>query len=119
MSTTGCGCVSTASKAEQPPLAVRQRAARATVGVGSLAVAGLARSLSLYALRRFGGPPALAWALAAAPAWFGASHLVAAATAYRGCPELGAIPSLVLRRTVETTCPPWDDIDRRLEHSAA
>jgi hypothetical protein len=43
--------------------------------------------------------------------WFGASHLVASASGYDGCPELGAIPSLVLGRPVATDCGPWDWID--------
>ena len=120
MSTSiGCGCVSGATESEVRPLELKQRAARARVGVGSVALAGLVWSASIKLLHRVGAPPQLAWAPAAPPAWFGASHLVAAATAYRGCPELGAIPSLVLRRRIETTCPPWDEIDRVLERKAA
>ena len=49
--------------------------------------------------------PAL-WPLAGLAGWFGASFAVAAATGYAGCPELGAIPSLILRRELPTTCPP-------------
>jgi len=46
--------------------------------------------------------------------WIGVSHVVAAATAYPGCPELGAIPSLLLRRSVKTGCVPWRWMDARL-----
>lgn len=59
-----------------------------------------------------------AWALSLpaslAAGWLGASHLVAAAIRYRGCPELGAIPTLVLGRRVETRCGPWELLDARL-----
>jgi hypothetical protein len=44
---------------------------------------------------------------------------VASATGYPGCPELGAIPSLLLRRRVATECGPWEWIDKRLDRSAA
>ena len=43
-----------------------------------------------------------------------ASHLVAARTGYPGCPELGAIPSMLLRRDVRVGCVPWRILDRRL-----
>src|SRR5438876_454894 len=46
--------------------------------------------------------------------WFGATHVVAAATAYPGCPELGAVPSLLLRRNVKIGCVPWRWLDSRL-----
>jgi hypothetical protein len=52
--------------------------------------------------------------IAAIAHWFGASHLVASATAYPGCPELGAIPSVVAGRPLVTDCGPWEAIDRRL-----
>jgi hypothetical protein len=119
MNELGCGCAQAEGRAQDRPLGRKQRAARAGVGVGTLAVAGLTRSLSRRALARVGAPPSLAWVLAAAPAWFGASHLVAAATSYRGCPEIGAIPSFVLGREVRTTCPPWDELDQRLEPDAS
>jgi len=28
----------------------------------------------------------------------------------RGCPEMGAIPSLVLRRRISTVCKPWETV---------
>ena len=49
-----------------------------------------------------------------AAGWLGASHLAAAAIGYRGCPELGAIPTLLLGRRVETRCGPWERLDARL-----
>jgi hypothetical protein len=85
-----------------PPLGLRPRGVRGTVGLVFLALAGW---MPL-------------WSLSVLAAWFGASHLVAAATGYRGCPEMGAIPSLVLRRRVSTVCKPWDRFDQWLEGSA-
>ena len=135
MHTVGCGCAQAdavdpsladegavlprAARDAPEPLGHRQRAARAAVGVAALAVGALLRFAAARVLRRLGAPVPIAWALVAPPAWFGASHVVAAATAYRGCPEIGAIPSVVLGRRVETTCPPWDEIDEWLERKAA
>ena len=44
--------------------------------------------------------------------------MLAAATGYRGCPEMGAIPGLVLRRRVSTVCKPWERFDQWLERAA-
>jgi hypothetical protein len=84
------------------------RAARAVAGISFLAVAGAMSS------RRLPGGIAL-WPAAVVPTWFGISHLVAGMTAYPGCPELGAIPSVLLARPVATDCGPWERIDRRLD----
>ncbi len=86
----------------------RLRAARAGVGVLQLALAGC------LATRRLPGDIAL-WPLALVPTWFGISHLIAAVIGYRGCPELGAIPTVMLGRRVETPCGPWDHFDARFE----
>ncbi len=83
------------------------RRARAGAGFGFLAIAGA------LGARQAPGGVAL-WPLALIPTWFGISHLIASATSYRGCPELGAIPSVLLARPVATSCGPWDRIDRRL-----
>jgi hypothetical protein len=83
------------------------RAIRAAAGVGFLAIAGALSS------RRLPGGVAL-WPAALVPTWFGISHLVAGMTGYPGCPELGAIPSVMLARPVATGCGPWERIDRRL-----
>lgn len=96
-----CG-VSLDEPASESSLSPGQSAARAAAGVGFVVLA------SLLARNRWGRP---AGALAA---WFGASHLVAAATRFDGCPELGAIPSLLLRRRVATRCGPWSYLDQRL-----
>ena len=56
---------------------------------------------------------ALSVPTAAAAGWVGASHLVAAAIRYHGCPELGAIPTLFLGRRV-APCSPWELLDDRL-----
>jgi len=104
---TGLGCCRTH---EQPlTLNHQQRSARATVGVASLALAILVR-------RRAG---VLGVVGAAGAAWFGASHLVAARTGYGGCPELGAIPSVLLGREVHVACVPWRLADRRLRLRAS
>lgn len=87
-----------------PPLTPRQRAGRAAAGVGLIALARLAKRI----------PPIVGAPLGLAIGWVGLSHTVAAATGYNGCPELGAIPSLVLRRNVQTRCGPWQRIDHRL-----
>lgn len=58
---------------------------------------------------------AVGWnALALVLGWIGVSHMVAAMTAYPGCPELGAVPSLLLRRNVKMGCVPWRWLDARL-----
>lgn len=98
---SGCGgCVG-----ETPhPLNDRQRRARNVVGAASL-------GLGILAARRAGVLGTLG---AAGAGWFGASHLVAARTGYSGCPELGAIPSVILRRDVHVGCAPWQIVDQRL-----
>ena len=50
--------------------------------------------------------------------WFGVTHVLAAAMAYPGCPELGAVPSLLLRRWVRIGCTPWRWLDARLRLTA-
>jgi hypothetical protein len=97
------GCCPTDEAAMNHP----SRAARAAAGVGFLAIAGALGS------RRLPGGIAL-WPAALVPTWFGISHLVAGVTGYPGCPELGAIPSVVLGRQVATGCGPWERIDQRL-----
>ena len=89
--------------APSEPLTQRQRTGRAIVGgalvaaaAGALASPNAARTVVVFGL-----------------GWLGVSHLVAAATRYNGCPELGAIPSLVLRRHVHTRCGPWQSLDQR------
>jgi hypothetical protein len=84
----------------------RQRVARAVVGVISLVLA--------WAFLRV-PVPAIAWPLAITAAWFGISHLVAACIAYPDCPELGAIATLVSRRSIRTRCGPWARLDQWLE----
>ena len=88
------------------------RRARAVLGIGFLAIAGALAS------RQAPGRVALL-PVALVPTWFGISHLVASVTGYRGCPELGAIPSVILARPVVTSCRPWEQIDRRLGASEA
>jgi hypothetical protein len=89
------------------PIGFGPRLARALAGLAFLFLAGALASRSL--------PGGIAlWPLALVPTWFGISHLVAAQFGYRGCPELGAIPSVWLGRPVPTGCGPWDRIDRVL-----
>ena len=96
------GCCSVDRLPEQ--LNHGQRRARTVVGIASLGVAALAarRSRRLNTLAT------------AATGWFGVSHLVAARTGYAGCPELGAIPSMLRGRDVHVGCVPWQIADRRL-----
>ena len=83
------------------------RAVRTAAGAVFLMIAGALSS------RQLPGEIAL-WPAALVPTWFGISHLVAGMTGYSGCPELGAIPSVMLARPVATGCGPWERIDRRL-----
>jgi hypothetical protein len=81
------------------------RATRKRVGVAFLLVALLPTGLALSGWT-------LLWALAFLAGWFGVSFLVASFTGYPGCPEVGAIPSLVLRRDIRTRCRPMERVDR-------
>ncbi len=104
------GCVPSEARAdpEAQPMGFRLRAARALVGLGFLAAAGALSSRS--------APGRIAlWPVGLVPAWFGISHLIAAQIGYRGCPEIGAIPSVMLGRRVKTGCGPWERIDGFLE----
>jgi hypothetical protein len=88
------------------------RRARAVAGLGFLALAGAMSS------RQLPGRISL-WPAAIVPTWFGVSHLVAGVTGYRGCPELGAIPSVILDRQIGTACGPWERIDSWIDGSGA
>ena len=89
------------------PLNARQRRARLIAGVALLALA-LAPPWS-----------AAGWiALAVIAGWLGATHVLAAAMAYPGCPELGALPSLLLGRWVKIGCTPWRWWDARFRLTA-
>jgi hypothetical protein len=106
--TQGC-CVDETTEGEvvQPSMHRRARAARAGVGLAQLALGGSLAS------RKLPGGVAL-WPMALVPTWFGISHLIASMIGYRGCPELGAIPTVMLGRPVGTVCDFWDRLDRRL-----
>jgi len=107
------GCCSDADGGETGlAMGPRARRARAAAGVGFLLLAGA------MSPRRLPGGIAL-WPAAIVPTWFGVSHLVSSVTGYRGCPELGAIPSVLLGRPVGTNCGPWERFDRRIEPDAA
>lgn len=97
----GACTLDTEAAAHAPPLARGQRVARAMAGLGFLGiVAPMLRN-------RLIAPGVVA-------GWFGVTHVLAAATAFGGCPELGAVPSLLLRRQVATRCGPWECLDARL-----
>jgi hypothetical protein len=100
-------CSVDTSKRTKPrlPLGMRARAARALAGLG---FHGLAVPLQRTTATR---------PLALAAHWFGASHLTAAASGYPGCPELGAIPSVLAGREIATECGPWEWIDSRLNRA--
>lgn len=89
--------------ADWRPLNNGQRRARLIVGVALL-------SLALALL----WSPAGWITLAVISGWIGATHVLAAAMAYPGCPELGATPSLLLGRWVKIGCTPWRWLDARL-----
>lgn len=86
------------------PINARQRAARAGAGAALLALAAAAGR----------APRPLNALLSSAAGWVGVSHLAAAVTGYNGCPELGAIPTIVLGRQVHTRCGAWQMVDERL-----
>jgi hypothetical protein len=94
----------TAAQAAAGPTTPRQRTARAAVGAALL-------GLTAAALR---AASPLSLSLAGAAGWVGVSHVVAAATGYNGCPELGAIPTLIRGQPVHTHCGPWHTLDQRL-----
>jgi len=98
------GCCSDAGSAT---MGRRARRVRAIAGVGFLALAGAMSS------RQAPGRISL-WPAALVPTWFGVAHLVASVTGYEGCPELGAIPSVMLDRHVVTGCGLWERIDRQV-----
>ena len=89
----------------QPTMHRRARAARAGVGLAHLVLGGSLASRTLP------GGVAL-WPVALVPTWFGISHLIAALIGYRGCPELGAIPTVIQGRPVGSGCEFWDRIDQ-------
>jgi hypothetical protein len=91
----------------QPAMHRRARAARAGVGLAQLALGGTLAS------RKLPGGVAL-WPVALIPTWYGISHLIAGLIGYRGCPELGAIPTVMQGRPVGTVCEFWTQLDRRL-----
>jgi hypothetical protein len=94
----------TATQAAAGPTTPRQRAARAVAGAALL-------GLTAAALR---AASPLSLAVAGAAGWVGVSHMVAGATGYNGCPELGAIPSLLRGQPVHTRCGLWQTLDRSL-----
>jgi hypothetical protein len=96
----------------QAPMTRAARRSRAMAGLLFLVLAGT------LATRRLPGAIAL-WPASLVPTWFGISHLVAGVTGYQGCPELGAIPSVMLGRPVGTSCELWQRIDRLVDPSGA
>ena len=106
MATILPGCFAGDDSAELPPMSTRGRGARLVVGLAFLAAACF--------LATSGEVGWLVQVAALVPLWFGAAHLVASVTGYQGCPELGAIPSLVLERPLATNCTVWRRIDRAI-----
>lgn len=85
----------------------RGRVARAAFGFTAIGLGGA------LATRRLPGQIAL-WPLAIVPSWFGISHLIAAMIGYDGCPELGAIPTVLHGQPIGSRCRLWERIDRRI-----
>jgi hypothetical protein len=106
----GGGCCPQDSAEDMSPAAMGRASRRSRVAAGLvfLAIAGA------LAARRLPGNVAL-WPASLVPTWFGISHLVAGMTGYEGCPELGAIPSVMLGRPVATDCELWRRIDSRVD----
>jgi hypothetical protein len=96
----------------QAPMTPAARRSRAMAGLLFLAIAGA------LGTRQLPGAIAL-WPASLVPTWFGVSHLVAGVTGYQGCPELGAIPSVMLGRPVGSSCALWQRIDRWVAGSTA
>jgi hypothetical protein len=107
----GCCSEDTMSVESRAPMGRTARWSRALAGVGFLVVAGA------LGTRRLPGRIAL-WPTSVVPTWFGISHLVAGVTGYHGCPEIGAIPSVMLGREVKTNCELWQSIDSRVDPAA-
>ena len=107
MATILPGCFAGDDSAELPPMSTRGRGARMVVGLGFLGIACLLVTKG----GQFGW---LVQAAAVVPVWFGATHLVACVTGYQGCPELGAIPTLILKRPIATNCTVWRWIDKAI-----
>jgi hypothetical protein len=84
------------------------RRSRVLAGVAFLACAGALGS------RRLPGRIEL-WPAALVPTWFGISHLIAGVIGYQGCPELGAIPTVMLGRPVGSSCDLWQRVDQWVE----
>jgi len=106
-SMTVCGCD---EAGDWRPLNRRQRTARFIVGAGLLLLDFLlpwSHQLSVAGI-----------ATATIVGWFGVTHVLAAIMAYPGCPELGAVPSLLLGRDVKIGCGPWRWLDARLRLGA-
>jgi hypothetical protein len=101
------GCCGEQDRPGSRVMSQSARSARAAAGVGFLILAGAMGS------RQLPGGIAL-WPAAVVPTWFGISHLVAGVTGYGGCPELGAIPSVMLDRQIGTRCATWERIDRAI-----
>jgi hypothetical protein len=107
----GC-CAETSGPVELAPMSRRARRSRALAGAGFLVIAGG------IGARRLPGRIAL-WPASLVPTWFGISHLLAGVTGYQGCPEIGAIPSVLLGRQIGTTCELWRRIDSWVDSAAA
>jgi hypothetical protein len=108
------GCYMGVSAVQAARIDRRGRTARALVGLLVIASVGLLYIWPVALLADLGVPSVVLWALAIPSLWLGISHLVAAVSGYRGCPEIGAIPSLLLGRRVVTQCAPWEWLDRRI-----
>jgi hypothetical protein len=107
------GCCSEGGAIElQASMGRAARRSRATAGLAFLAIGGVLGS------RRLPGRIAL-WPASIVPTWFGISHLVAGVTGYEGCPELGAIPSVMLGRPVGSSCELWQRIDKWIDRSGS
>ena len=72
--------------------------------LGALGFLGLSTILGVVAAKWY----PLLWPITVLAGWFSVSFFVAGVTGYVGCPEIGAIPSWVLGRTIATSCQPLE-----------
>ncbi len=87
-----------------PPALLDRRARRARL-LQAAAIGALTSAVGALAYLRL----AELWPLVTVGAWFALSFAVAGVSGYPGCPETGAVLSLLRRRNLPTSCPPLEN----------
>lgn len=101
-----CGAPREAGDGAPLELSPVQRATRLRMAHQFLAATIMFSAVSVYLL------PVL-WPLTAIAGWFAVSFYVAVWTKYLGCPEIGAIASLLVGHRIATRCAPLERRDAR------